>query len=197
MQILSLLDEIQSIGRNGLAYATDPFDRERYGRLVELASREYAELLGVPSPRLRELWAREVGQVTPKVGAEAAVFDPGGRILLVRRADDGLWGLPGGWLEPNEAPAEAAVRETREETGLEVRTTRLVDVFTRRAGEGDALQSTVGVVYLCEQVGGTLRGSHEGTELRFLPLDEVPSWHGWHAEHARAAHHVWRTTHET
>lgn len=192
--LLALLDEVQSIGRNGLAYATDPFDRERYQRLVELASEGYSRVTEVPAGRIRERWAREMGQVTPKVGAEAAVFDGEGRLLLVHRADDGCWGLPGGWLEPNETPAEAARRETREETGLEVRIDRLVDVFTRRAGEGQAPQASVAILYLCRPLSGDLRASHESTEVAFMRPEEVPAWHGWHEEHAAAALRLWRAT---
>lgn len=193
LDILALLDEIQSIGRNGLTYARDPFDRERYRRLVELASLHYGHHLGVAPRELRERWSREIGQITPKVGAEAAVFDALGRILVTRRSDDGLWGLPGGWLEPNESPAEAAERETCEETGLVVRVSGLVGVFTRHAHAGVAPQSTVAVVYLCDVVGGVRRGSHESTAVDFLPVDEVPAWHGWHAEHAEAAYRLWRS----
>jgi ADP-ribose pyrophosphatase YjhB (NUDIX family) len=192
--LLELLDKVQSIGRNGLAYATDPFDRERYQRLVEIASTWYARLVEVPAERIREKWARELGQVTPKVGAEAAVFDREGRLLVVRRADDGCWGLPGGWLEPNETPAEAARRETREETGLEVRIDRLVDVFTRKARQGQAPQASVAILYLCDPVSGDLRLSHESTDVAFMPLEAVPAWHGWHEEHAAAAFRLWRAT---
>lgn len=196
MDLLALLDEIQTIGRNGLAYAADPFDRERYERLVELASSYYSRVVEVPPRRIRERWAREIGQVTPKVGSEAVVFDEQGRALLVRRADDGCWGLPGGWLEPNETPAEAARRETLEETGLVVRISRLVDVFTRKAGEGQAPQASVAIVYLCDLVSGEPRVSHESTEVAFMRLEEVPAWHGWHGwheRHAAAAFRLWQS----
>lgn len=184
---LAFLDEVQSIGRNGLAYATDPFDRERYERLVQLAARHYGDTLHLPPEEIRRRWSRELGHVTPKLGAEAAIFDPAGRILLLRRADDGRWGLPGGWLEPNETPEECAIRETREETGLEVRTAALVGVFTRKAADGHAPQSTVAVVYLCTLAGGSLDVAPESTAAAWYPLDAVPDWHGWHREHAQAA----------
>ncbi|MDP9348439.1 MAG: NUDIX hydrolase N-terminal domain-containing protein [Gemmatimonadota bacterium] len=192
MDVASLLDELQALGRSGLAYAKDPFDRERYERLIELSAAWYGKYLNLPAPEIRRRWAREFGQITPKVGAEAAIFDEEGRVLLVRRADDGLWGLPAGWLEPNETPGEGARRETREETGLEVRIVQLVDVFTRKARDDQAPQATVAIVYLCEPLGGTLRISHESTDLGYFRLEEVPAWHGWHAEHAAAAHRAWR-----
>ncbi|HWT77970.1 MAG TPA: NUDIX hydrolase N-terminal domain-containing protein, partial [Candidatus Methylomirabilis sp.] len=138
MDIFPLLDELQTIARNGLNFATDPYDRERYERLLTIAITYYGQTLNLPSEEVQKRLVGELGYITPKVGAEAAIFDRQGRMLLVRRSDDGLWCLPCGWVEPNESPEEAAIRETREETGLEVRSLQLVDVFTRKplAGHG-------------------------------------------------------------
>ena len=63
-------------------------------------------------------------------GASAVVRDGAGRVLLIRRVDNGLWALPGGIIELDETAADAAVRETREETGVEVRVVGLVGVYT-------------------------------------------------------------------
>ena len=94
--ILALLDELQTIARNGLAFTADPYDRERYERLLAVACRYYGKILAVPDATVRERLAGELGYVTAKVGADAAIFDERGRILLVERADDGRWGLPCG-----------------------------------------------------------------------------------------------------
>lgn len=193
--LLALLDEVQAIARSGLAFVESPFDRERYERLVALAAAAYGQILELPAAEVRQRWARELGHVTPKVGAEAAVFDDQGRILVFRRTDDNCWGLPGGWLEPNESPAEAAVREAREETGIEVRVVELLDVFTRSASAEDGLQGAVAAVYLCEPVGGQPRDSAEGTQVGYRPVAEITDWHGWHREHAAAALARWRQLH--
>ena len=63
-------------------------------------------------------------------GASALVRDDHGRVLLIRRTDNGLWALPGGMIELGETAAGAAVRETREETGLDVVVTGLVGIYT-------------------------------------------------------------------
>jgi ADP-ribose pyrophosphatase YjhB (NUDIX family) len=192
MDILPLLDELQTIACNGLNFTTGPYDRERYERLLELASTYYGQALDLPPPEVRRRLRAELGYITPKVGAEAAIFDRDGHMLLVRRSDDGRWCLPCGWVEPNESPAEAAVREAREETGLVVRTTRLVDVFARKPGHGFGPHSAVAVVYLCEVVDGTIRASHEVTEVRYCRIADVSDWHERHREYAEAAHAAWR-----
>jgi 8-oxo-dGTP pyrophosphatase MutT (NUDIX family) len=60
---------------------------------------------------------------------DLVIVNPAGQVLLQRRSDDGEWGLPGGALEPGEEPAEALVREIREETALEVVPERIVGVY--------------------------------------------------------------------
>jgi ADP-ribose pyrophosphatase YjhB (NUDIX family) len=192
MDILSLLDELQTIARTGLNFASNPYERERYEHLLGLVSRYYGQTLDLPSSEVRRRFAAELGYITPKVGAEAAVFDREGRILLVRRSDDGLWCLPCGWVEPNESPEEAAVREAREETGLEVKSGDLVGVFTRKPGMGYGPHTAVAIIYLCEVLGGTLQGSHEAPEVRYWWIEEVPGWHELHRTYAEAARAAWK-----
>lgn len=188
MNITALLEELQAIARNGLAYAQNVYDRERYERLLELSCGHYAELLEVPSAEVREKLSRELGHITPKLGSDAAIFNDAGEILLIERVDGSGWGIPCGWVEPNERAVDAAVRETREETGLEVVVRRLVGVFSRPADPASGLHSMSAVVHLCEIVGGELRLSHEGVDLRYWPVDEVPKWHSDHYRKARAAY---------
>src|SRR5215472_7307744 len=127
--MLSLVDEVQSVARTGLHYCDNPFDRERYTRLLAAAERAYSDASGLAVGAVSERFAADLGYVTAKVGADAAVFDDDNRILLVRRADDEKWGLIAGWVDANESPAETVVREVAEEAGLRARVERLVGVF--------------------------------------------------------------------
>jgi ADP-ribose pyrophosphatase YjhB (NUDIX family) len=197
VNLLSFLDEIQTIARNGLRYTTDSYDRARYERLLELASNIYGYALDLPPSEARRRLTAELGHVTPKVGADAAIFDDEGRILLMLRSDDNTWCLPCGWVEPNESPAEAAVREAREETSLDVRILELVTVLSRVASADAGPHAMVAVIYLCEIVGGTLQGSHEGPDLRYWPIEDVPVWHPQHRERALAARASWLARRET
>lgn len=193
MDILPLLDELQTIARNGLNFTTNPYDRERFERLLALAAKYYGKALELPPVEARQRLVGELGYITPKVGAEAAIFDSEGRILLVRRSDDGLWCLPCGWVDPNESPEEAAVRETREETGLQVRTRQLVDVFTRKPNTGHGPHTAIAVVYLCEVIEGTPHPqSHEVSEVRYWWIHEMLDWHELHQQYANAAHSAWK-----
>jgi ADP-ribose pyrophosphatase YjhB (NUDIX family) len=190
LDVFAMLDEVQAIARTGLHYSADPFDRERYTRLLDLTVRAYATHTAIESDAVRARFAAEIGYVTAKVGADAAVFDDHDRILLVRRADDGKWGLISGWVDPNESPAQTVVRELAEEAGVQGRVDRLAGVFFREARAGEHPHGTVSIVHLCSIIGGTLRPQlHEVTELAFRAIDDVRAdeWHHHHELLARAA----------
>jgi len=105
--------------------------------------------------------------------AGAIVLDGAGRLLLIRRGREpgrGLWSLPGGRCEPGEDAAAAAVRETYEETGLEVTAGRLVG-RVERPGPG-------GITYLiddlaCTVTGGTLRAGDDADDARWVRAAEL------------------------
>jgi ADP-ribose pyrophosphatase YjhB (NUDIX family) len=113
-----------------------------------------------------------------RVGADAFVIAPAGEVLLVRRADDGLWAMPGGWVEQGESPAEAAVRETREETGLVVSSVGPVHTAHRE----DSVHHT----FHCRVEGGELRPSAESPEVAFVAPSSVTGWHADHGQRVAA-----------
>jgi 8-oxo-dGTP pyrophosphatase MutT (NUDIX family) len=193
MDLVTLLEEIQSIARTGLHYTADSYDRERYERLLALAAGQYEALLGVPAAEVVARLSREVGSITPKVGADAAIFNADGEILLQERSDGTGWCLPCGWVEANERPVDTAVRETWEETGLEVVPKELVGVFTRKASVNNGAHAMVAIVHLCEVAGGELTLSHEGLDLKYWAIDSVPHWHPNHDKYAREAFKMWRS----
>jgi len=110
-------------------------------------------------------------------GVSALVRDDDGRLLLEHRADSGDWSLPGGAVDPSEAPAQALVREVREETGLVVRPRRLVAVIGPQLivyPHGDRLEVTTSV-FDCEVVGGRLAAlDGESLELRYFDPADLP-----------------------
>lgn len=180
MDLLSLLDELRVHAQNGLRYADDPYDERRYGRILELVAEGYGGALDLPAEEARERLRRDLGHVTPNVGSDAAVFDEEGRVLLIERADEGTWSLPCGYVDPGESPAETAVRETREETGIEVRVTELVGVYRRPPSVGTNPHGHVIVCYLCERTGGEPATSRESEAVAYRDPEAVTDWHHGH-----------------
>lgn len=110
-------------------------------------------------------------------GGAALVVDDAGRVLLQRRADSGNWSLPGGIMEIGETLGAAVVRETAEETGLDIELTGILGIYTDPAhviayADGEVRQEFV-VVFTARVLAGTLRASDESTDIRFIALDDV------------------------
>lgn len=110
--------------------------------------------------------------VEPKVGVGVMVVEDG-RLLLVRRAmepEKGKWSLPAGYLDYGESPVETAVREAREETGLDVRVTGLVDAFHNPPGAG----ASVFLLYRAVRERGEPVAGDDADAAAFFGRDDLP-----------------------
>jgi ADP-ribose pyrophosphatase YjhB (NUDIX family) len=106
----------------------------------------------------------------PGLAVNIAVINEG-QILLTKREDFEVWCLPGGEVEEGESLAEAALREAKEETGLEVELTRLVGTYSRIGGFPDVH----GILYAARPIGGEIRlQPGETVEVRYFSADELP-----------------------
>lgn len=107
----------------------------------------------------------------PKVAVGTIVGDGEGRVLLIRRAIEpgyGRWVFPGGYVDRGEEVRVAAVREAREEAGLEIRLEHLINVYSYPG------RAPVIIVYAATMVGGCLMCDDEGLEARFFAPEEIP-----------------------
>lgn len=131
-------------------------DREAYGRM-----RRYCPACDRPIFR------------DPKA-ASGVVVERDGLVLLVQRRVDpgqGRWSIPAGFIEYDEDPAHTAVRECREETGLEVRLTGLLDVIP---GGGQPGEASFIVVYTGRVCGGRVAAGDDALRVGFFPPDDLP-----------------------
>lgn len=126
--------QIQAISQIGLAYSKDVYDLERYEMLRDLSLEIMSEYTDLHQEKIRDLFANETGYATPKVDIRAVVFREG-KLVLVREKLDGFWALPGGWADIGLSPSEVAVKEVKEEAGLEVKADRLLAVFDKKFHE--------------------------------------------------------------
>jgi ADP-ribose pyrophosphatase YjhB (NUDIX family) len=116
-------------------------------------------------------------QLRPSVAA--IIRNDDGHVLLQRRSDNGLWGLPGGGVEIGESVSTAIVREVREETGLTVQIERLVGVYSNprfqvvRYADGNVVHY-INTLFACRVVGGTLQTCEETLDLQFFDPTRLP-----------------------
>jgi ADP-ribose pyrophosphatase YjhB (NUDIX family) len=174
---MTLADELRAIASNGLHWSTDEHDRARYDRTLVIA----AQLASLADTRtageIERVFRGNLGMRTPLLSVDAAVFDESGRLLLIQRADNGAWALPGGAAEVGETPAEAVSREVREETGLEVRAVQLLGIYdSRLVGSPDAMHHYQ-VVFRCAVTGGGLVRTSEAMTFEYVSEPEARSRH--------------------
>ncbi len=166
---------LQAIAQNGLTYATDVYDRERYQAVRQVAAEMMAARSETDTESVLELFARETGYATPKVDVRGAVFRDDA-ILLVREASDGKWSLPGGWADVNDSPSANIVREIVEESGFETRVQKLAAVLDRsRHPHVPAMSHHIyKMFFICEITGGAAKPNHEIHEVGFFREGAIP-----------------------
>lgn len=173
-EMYRVADELRSIADLGLHFAQDHYDKDRYGRIRSLSIRLVAALEGKAAADAMWEYRESVVHAAPFVAAEAAVFRKG-HILLIQRADNGLWAMPGGATEVGETWAESVERELREETGVQGTATALLGVFDSRLWRSRAKQQIYVSVWLVE-IGDQQSpiAGPETTGVGFFAEDNLP-----------------------
>ncbi len=166
--------ELAAMARTGLEYATDPYDRERYTRMAGIAEGLAAMTIDSDLSGDRP-YLPDVGYVTPKAGCTVAAFDPRGRLCLIQRADNKRWALPGGFCEVGSTPSENALRELREEAGLEAELDSLVGVYDNSRFNGRSPYHIYTCCFRGRVTGGVPTPSIETIDVRFVAPDDLPS----------------------
>jgi ADP-ribose pyrophosphatase YjhB (NUDIX family) len=154
-------EAIAAIARTGLGFTESRYEQERFEELLKVAAdMRVAAGSAFDADALIDEWMKTsglgvAGYVTPKVAVGAVVGDEEGRILLVQRADSGVWLYPTGWADVGYSPAEVVVKEVLEETGIECEPLRLIAVL-----DGQRMGFTriplYSLVFHCRAVGGSL-----------------------------------------
>jgi ADP-ribose pyrophosphatase YjhB (NUDIX family) len=165
---------LNALAQTGLTFTEDPYDIERYTAIRAIAVEMIAHQAGLDADRVLDLLVSDAGYATPKVDVRGVVFRDG-KILLVQERSDGLWTLPGGNADVGDSPAEAVVREIREESGFETRATKLLALLDRnRHGHPPHINHFYKVFVRCEIVGGSPATSHEIQGVGFFAEEEIP-----------------------
>ena len=167
---------LQAISQTGLHYAQNPYDVQRYRDIGALAAAMLTQHTTLTRAEILTLQAAEFGYATPKVDVRGIVFRVDRILMISEIQDGGRWTVPGGWADVNETPAQAAVREVREESGYETRVVKLLAVYDReKQGHQPSFPFHVyKLFFLCEIVGGEARPNEEASAIDFFACDALP-----------------------
>lgn len=182
-------EALAGIARTGLGFTENRFEAERYEEILAIAAEIKAASFdgtGTDASGSRQVaesaraeWLKIVGTgvagyVTPKVAIGAVVGDEDGRILLIQRADSGVWLYPTGWADVGYSPSEVAVKEVREETGIRCEVIRpLAIIDGLRAGFSRI--PLYSIVFHCRATGGELAAHpQECLDVGWFDRDALP-----------------------
>ncbi len=167
--------QLAAISQNGLAYASNPYDIERYEKIRQVAASMMSTQTDLDTKELLTIFTKEDGYATPKVDVRGAVFRDE-KILLVKEKIDNKWTLPGGWADPCNSPSESVVREIYEESGFETQAQKLLAIYDRSKHPHRPLIPfhIYKLFFLCEITGGSEQISHETTAVDFFAEDHIP-----------------------
>ena len=156
---------LAGIARTGMGFTQNLYERERYEEVLKVAAdikaaAEDALEVRRETDHFVQEWMDSIGEgvpgyVTPKVAIGAVVGNDDGEILLVQRADSGIWLYPTGWADVGYSPAEVAVKEVEEETGIHCEPVRLLAVIDGMR-MGFTRFGMYMVLFHCRAVGGEL-----------------------------------------
>jgi len=178
--MLRWAEALSGIARTGLGFTQSLYERERFEEVLKVASDIRAAASDeAESDALFEEWLETVGEgvagyVTPKVAVAAVVSNERKEILLTQRADSGWWLYPVGWADVGYSPAEVAIKEVYEETGIEVEPLSLVAVLDGLR-LGFARLPLYSLLFHCRMTGGELRGHPlETRAVGFFDRNNLP-----------------------
>jgi len=180
-------ETLAAIARTGLGFSENLYERERFEEVLHVAAdikaaaaeiEEQAEISRTTDHFVQE-WLENVGEgvpgyVTPKVAIGAVVGNQDGQMLLVQRKDSGVWLYPTGWADVGYSPAEVAVKEVEEETGIECRPERLIAVIDGQR-MGFSRFGMYMLLFHCTATGGALQGHPlETADVGWFGREQLP-----------------------
>jgi ADP-ribose pyrophosphatase YjhB (NUDIX family) len=177
-------ETLAAIARTGLGFTENLYERERFEEVlkvaadIKVAADDALEVRRETDHFVQE-WLDSVGEgvpgyVTPKVAIGCVVGNDDGEILLVQRADSGIWLYPTGWADVGYSASEVAIKEVEEETGILCEPVRLLSVI-----DGQRMGFTRFAMYMllfhCRATGGELRPHPlETSGVGWFGRDELP-----------------------
>lgn len=165
--------ELSAMARTGLEFATNDYDRDRFNRMMTIGEEMAGMTIDAEFTPDRPYLA-DVGIASPKVGCSVAAFDDVGRVVLIKRADNGRWALPGGYAEVGSPPSVNALRELHEETGFDAELERLVGVYDNKSLGGVSPYQFYICCFRARITGGDATPSVETPEVVLADPGELP-----------------------
>jgi ADP-ribose pyrophosphatase YjhB (NUDIX family) len=179
-QISLWAEKLRDISALGLRFSDNIYDRENYQALQDMAMEMQALANGLPLAEIEPLRATLFSHATPFATGDAAIINDAGQILLIQRADNHKWAMPGGALAVGETPAAGVLREALEETGVQAEAVALVAVHDSRLCGSLTAHHLYHFLFLCRPVANgpanqPASHGHEVLAQGWFAEDQLPA----------------------
>lgn len=172
---LDTIKRIKAIAETGLVFAEGAYDKERYEELRAISLKLMAEIAEVPFEKLDSFYLPTLDYPTPKVDVRGFVINEKDQILLAKESVDSKWTIPGGWADIGNTPTEVAIREIKEETGLDAKIVRLLAIYDKQRHQHPAEPYYIyKLMFHCKVVGGELEPGFDMLGADWFSLDALP-----------------------
>ncbi len=190
-------DQMRHISAQGLIFSQTIYDKDNYKIIQDIAVGMLAMATGLSDEEIEPMRLTHFVRPTPFATCDAAIIDEEGRMLLIRRADNGKWAMPGGGSDVGEPPAQGAIREALEETGVHAEPIALVGVHDSRLHNSRSPFQLYQMTFLCRPlpIPREVPSSHANEVLEtawFSETELPPDLDPNHITRIPEAFRVWR-----
>lgn len=179
--MLENIKRLLALAETGIVYHKNEYELERCNEQRDICLEMISELTDEPIEKIKNFYMPPVTYPTPKVDVRAFILNDKDEVLMVKESEDGKWSIPGGWSDVGFSPAEVAVKETLEETGLDATVDRLLAVWDvnvkKRPGPDDPSYAyyVYKMVFHCKaDCSKPLHHNFEILDTAYFPVDKLP-----------------------
>ncbi|MEO5889067.1 MAG: NUDIX hydrolase [Ferruginibacter sp.] len=172
--LLTLAKRLKAIADVGLLYNQNEYDKERYSEVLDISYELLHQITGQEIVYLKNLYVENKDYPTAKVDVRVLIIKDN-KILLVKESADNKWSLPGGWADIGYSPKEVAVKECKEETGLDVVPIRLLAVYDKKfhAHPPQPFYAYKMVIH-CAAVSEEVSKGFDVLDVQYFDVDNLP-----------------------
>ena len=171
-KIFEFIKKVNAISHTGVVYSKCEYALDNYHELLELSSvmlHEYIKSEVQPYNIYRDTY-----YPTPQPGVRVVIIKDN-KLLMAQDVDTpNEWTIPGGWCDIDLSPVETAIKEVKEETGFDIRVTKLLALIDRNKYTQSDIYNVYSIVFVGEIIGGENNPNFEVNEVKFFDLDDFP-----------------------
>jgi len=172
---LEELKKLKALADTGLVYCENNYDRDRYEQVREITLGLIAQLTNQPITKLNQFFLPVKEYPTVKVDVRGFILNEKNEVLMAQESVDGKWTIPGGWADIGDTPAEAVLKEIKEETGFDAEIVRLLAIYDKRCHpHPPELFYIYKLMFFCTISGGQLAHGFDMQGADFFSMEALP-----------------------